>query len=84
MSNNEKKNTKLSDVTGFLKDWNIQQVSKKEFIVWGNVFDDVMERFPDGMRIHTSGIKNRPLKEGDIVTTRNSKYLLGKPLKSCI
>ncbi len=65
-------------LTGRLEGWSIQQVTKKEFIVWGSVFDDVHKRFFDGQRIHTSGIKSRPLKEGDVVETRNSTYLLGK------
>jgi len=32
----------------------------------------------DGTPIHTSAIKNRSLKEGDVVETVNSTYLLGK------
>lgn len=44
----------------------------------GVIEGDSLKRFPDGSIIHTSGIKNRKVSEGDIVATRNSKYLLGK------
>lgn len=52
-------------------------------ILWGDIYNDVNRRWPDGTRIHTSSIKGlhkMNLKEGDTVTTLNSKYLLGKPL----
>ena len=65
-------------ITGRLENWQRQQATKKEFIVWGYIYDDRAKRWADGEVIHTSGIKNRQIKEGDIVTTRNSTYLLGK------
>ena len=52
-------------------------------ILWGCVYDDPDKRWPEGTRIHTSdirGLHKMELKEGDIVTTLNSIYLLGKPL----
>lgn len=64
--------------TAKLNNWHCQQITKKEFIIWGLVEGDLLKRFPDGDIIHTSGIKNRKVSEGDIVATRNSKYLLGK------
>ena len=66
------------ELTGLLSNWYIEQVSKKEFIIWGGISGDKLDRFYDGEYIHTSAIKNRLVKEGDIVTTRNNKYLLGK------
>ena len=68
----------MDEVTGRLEDWRIQQVTKKECIVWGDCYDDIRDRFRDGELIHTSGVKNCKMKEGDIITTRNSTYLLGK------
>jgi len=66
-------------VTGRLENWLVQQVTKKEFVIWGNCHNDVHERWDEGEWIHTSGIKNRkPVKSGDVVKTRNSTYLLGK------
>ena len=69
------------EITGTLENWFREQVTKREFIIHGDCFGDMRGRFPDGMDIHTSGIKNRALKEGDVVTTRNSTYKLGKQLK---
>ena len=68
-------------VTGRLENWERQQITKKEFIIWGNLHDEdaMTQRWTDGSRIHTSAIKNRSIKSGDIVQTRNSTYLLGKP-----
>lgn len=66
------------DYTAKLSNWHCQQITQKEFIIWGVIEGDSLKRFPDGSIIHTSGIKNRKVSEGDIVATRNSKYLLGK------
>ncbi|QDP53353.1 MAG: hypothetical protein Unbinned6805contig1000_15 [Prokaryotic dsDNA virus sp.] len=68
---------KHTKVTGTLNNWRVQVVTEEEFIIWGEVYGDVHQRFSDGALIHTSGIKNRIVKEGDVVHTRNSKYLLG-------
>ena len=70
----------MSEVTGRLEDWHRGINTGKEFILWGRCYDDVEGRFPDGIGIHTSGIKNRSVREGDIVETRNSTYKLGKEL----
>ena len=45
----------------------------------GHIFDDVRMRFPDGSYIHTSHCVEPDAKEGDIIHTLNSTYLLGKP-----
>lgn len=68
-------------ITGRIEGWFIDQVVKKEFIIWGFIYDDEDKRWVDGTHFHTSGIKNRPVKEGDVVRTRNSSYKLGKKLK---
>jgi hypothetical protein len=68
-------------VTGRLEYWNVQSSpNEEEFILWGKVWDDAKHRFRNGSLIHTAGIAgdHTGLKEGDIVTTRNSVYLLGK------
>lgn len=69
------------NITGRLENWFPNQVSSKEFVLWGEIYEDKLNRFSDGTFIHTSGIKNRPLKEGDLVPTRNSLYLLGKKVQ---
>lgn len=71
---------KNEELTGTLENWWTVQVSKKEFIINGDCYGDSRGRFPDGMTIHTSGILNRDCEEGDLITTRNSTYKLGKKL----
>jgi hypothetical protein len=66
----------MSEITGRLENW-VPQFN----ILWGHVHDDVRKRFEDGTWIHTSSIFNvnlKDLKEGDVVQTLNSSYLLGK------
>jgi hypothetical protein len=49
-------------------------------LIWGFIFDDKKKRFKDETWIHTSTIlsKKEDIKEGNIIETKNSKYLLGK------
>lgn len=67
------------ELTGRLENWSKDSSFN---ILWGNIYDDQMERWEDGQIIHTSdikGLQKLDLKEGDIVQTLNSRYLLGKP-----
>lgn len=48
--------------------------------VFGHIFDDPGKRFNEGYFIRTSTASAEGLKEGDILKTKNSEYLLGKPL----
>jgi len=49
-------------------------------MVWGQVFGDKKNRFPDGAWIHTSKVElPLSLEKGELVRTRNSVYLLGEP-----
>lgn len=69
------------NVTGRLEGW---YWDSYHGIIWGYLYDDIRERWWDGARIHTSLITSHKLgeaKEGDIVTTLNSTYLLGKPFE---
>lgn len=74
-------------VNGVLENWFVQPfASFYEYVIWGNIHFDDKGRFFDGTMIHTSGIyggnsRYSKLKEGDIVTTRNSTYRLGKKAK---
>ncbi len=65
-------------ICGTLNNWHVEQVTKREVIFWGNLDKDALGRFPDGTRIHTSGVflKGKP-KQGDVIETRNNKYILG-------
>lgn len=77
----------IEQLTGRLEGWKPDpRMYGDEYIIWGNCYNDSRFRFRDGQQIHTSGIniKDFPidsLKEGMVVTTRNSKYLLGAPFK---
>lgn len=68
-------------LTGRLENWVIDDYN---CIIWGDIYDDIALRWCDAQPIHTSfikGLKDMNLKEGDIVTTLNSTYLLGKPME---
>jgi hypothetical protein len=49
-------------------------------IIWGLILEDKRGRFRDNTYIHTSTVisKKEDIKEGNIIETKNSKYLLGK------
>lgn len=51
-------------------------------VVWGTLMVDSKGRFKDETYVHTSTVTSDTsnLREGDIITTKNSKYKLGKPL----
>ena len=63
-----------------LENWYKDQIAEEEFIIWGDIYNDKEMRFWNGQYIHTSGIKNRDVKEGDVVQTRNNQYTLGKEM----
>jgi hypothetical protein len=53
---------------------------KRHRCIWGHISNDKRGRFRDGTWIHTSMIPDvTEFKEGDIVKTLNSKYLLKSP-----
>lgn len=66
------------EVTGKLDEWYSEEVWGDYMIVWGRVYGDTKKRFRDGFRIHTSYFPKRELKEGDVIQTKNSTYVLGK------
>ena len=67
------------EITGVLENWSYDDIWS---IFWGNIYEDIHERFPDGMQIHTSsvprGLHNFEYIEGDLIKTLNSTYRLGK------
>lgn len=66
------------EITGRLEGWFLDSANN---ILWGGLHDDIRKRWQDGQHIHTSDLKSSNpagFKEGDIVETRNSSYLLGK------
>jgi len=75
----------MTQVTGRLENWYILPLVEDsvEYVVMGDLYDDVHKRWEDGLFIHTSGIRYTDTPEapsqGDVVLTRNSTYLLGVP-----
>lgn len=73
----------MSEYNGVLQDWTVDGYGRS--VVWGDIYGDTKGRFPEGTWIHTSRIVEpqdlTTLKEGMIVETLNSKYLLGQPLR---
>lgn len=65
-------------ITGLINDWYIV-TSKRKNLIRGSVYHDIRNRWPDGMLILTSEVttNKEELKEGTVVETLNSRYLLG-------
>lgn len=68
----------MNEVTGRLESWYYDHALR---VYYGHIYDDVKKRWWDGAFIHTSHCPYPNKKEGDIIETRNSTYLLGKPLE---
>lgn len=49
--------------------------------LYGEIYDDIRCRWKDGQHVQVSrtDVAVDEMKEGDIIKTRNSTYLLGKP-----
>lgn len=77
----------MSVVTATLENWYIWHCTDDEFVIYGDIHNDINKRWEDGHFIHTSGIKyseHTPenLSEGNVVKTCNSVYALGKQLET--
>ena len=71
----------VEEITGRLEYWIYDE---RNNIFWGDLYGDVHNRWRDGQDIHTSTVTTpeAPLsKEGDVIETLNSKYLLGKKME---
>lgn len=67
------------EYTARLENW---AYDKKQNVIVGEIYDDINNRFEDGSKIMTSTLKSMSLqvstpKEGAIMVTLNSAYLLG-------
>lgn len=63
-------------ITADLKDWVFHR-NRYGGYYWGDVYNDVKERWPDGRRIHTSQVvKTEERNDCIIVITLNSVYRL--------
>jgi len=63
----------MDEVTGRLENWAFNGRA-----LCGQIFDDKKGRWPDGHAIKLSRVQACRLREGGVVRTRNSIYLLGK------
>lgn len=63
-------------VTGRLENWMRQDYGGGAYVYVGNLYEDVNQRWWDGVNIRTSRVKK---VEDDLVYTLNSIYRLGKP-----
>lgn len=59
--------------TGILRDWSEDTYYK---CIWGTVFGDIHQRFPDGKRIHTSRVKELNRAAGYVRTWSGNIYKL--------
>jgi len=68
-------------LTGRLENWYVDVFGQD--VIWGEIHDDIRGRWRDGHYVHTSsipGLDKLELKEGAVIHTLNSVYLLGKSL----
>jgi hypothetical protein len=68
-------------LTGRLENWYVDVFGRD--VIWGSLYDDIHNRWPEGFHIHTSsvpGLDKLDLSSGMVVSTLNSHYLLGKSL----
>ena len=67
----------MDDLTGRIENWIL--VGN---IIWGQIHDDKRKRWKDGHAVQTSSITSdlSEIKEGAVIITANSKYLLGTEL----
>lgn len=71
-------------IDGVLNNWEKVQINGAICVV-GDIFNDIKGRFKDGDNIRTSAVTGSTnFKQGLVIQTRNSKYLLGVPKRpSC-
>ena len=60
--------------TNILKNWRITIVNG-DVIIYGTIYNDIKNRFPDGTFIHTSKVLKADFING-IIETKNSVYHL--------
>lgn len=70
----------MSKYDARLEDWYTYKI-RGFTVLMGRVYEDSARRFRDGEDIYTSKIQSATFKEGEIVRTMNTRYLLGKQLK---
>lgn len=64
-------------ITATLENWRAYSFSEDITQVVGDIHGDTEQRWPDGTVIRTSKVVSGEFKEGEIIKTLNSTYLLG-------
>lgn len=68
-------------VTGTLEGWFVDSTTFKGYnVLRGHLINDIRKRWYEGCVIRTSAVQTKleDIKEGAIIETENSLYLLGK------
>ena len=67
----------MDNITGRLENWYYQPDEER---MVGNIYNDTKGRFPDGLKVKTSLViaPFDGFKEGTVISTLYSVYLLGK------
>ena len=60
-----------------LKNWTIEPYWDGNIVIYGEIYNDTKNRFPDGTHIRTSAVHHVDFVEG-IAKTKNSTYNLEK------
>lgn len=69
---------KNQDYNAVLEEWSVHRLGTST-LAYGKIYGDDAKRFNDGEAIKTSSVKSpAPFVEGNIIQTRNTRYLLGK------
>lgn len=75
---NQRANTRKRDYDAELREWAFETRGQLT-VAYGRVYGDHKRRWPDGYAIMTSAILSGSRKEGDLIRTRNTRYLLSGP-----
>lgn len=62
-------------VTGLLDEWHFDGSSR----LIGRLYGDTKGRFQDGTEVKTSTVTAGIAQKGQVIETRNSRYMLGNP-----
>lgn len=69
---------KKQDYNAVLEEWSVGRMGTST-LAYGKIYGDDAKRFNDGEAIKTSSVLSpAPFFEGNIIQTRNTRYLLGK------
>jgi hypothetical protein len=79
--NTSSNDPRTSIPTGRLENWKVAVRTPDGYTLFGTMFGDALQRFPDGVKVHTSLVHDtlKDPQAGDIVQTENNTYELGAP-----